>query len=161
MPIRPMKHVRWTTGSRLVRGVVPALAMMAVAARAQSYSLDWFSIDGGGGTSTGGVYSVTGTIGQPDASHLSGGNYSIDGGFWGVIAAVQTTGAPFLSVARTSTNTIVVSWPYPSTGFNLQQNSVLGTTNWVGVPDSPVQVGEQLQVIVHPPAGNRFYRLVK
>ena len=29
-------------------------------ARSQSYSLDWFTIDGGGGTSTGGVYSVSG-----------------------------------------------------------------------------------------------------
>ena len=29
---------------------------------AQSYSIDWFTIDGGGGTSTGGVYSVSGTI---------------------------------------------------------------------------------------------------
>lgn len=37
------------------------------AALAQSYSIDWFTIDGGGGTSTGGVYSVSGTIGQPDA----------------------------------------------------------------------------------------------
>ena len=34
---------------------------------AQSYQIDWFTIDGGGGTSTGGVYSVSGTIGQPDA----------------------------------------------------------------------------------------------
>jgi hypothetical protein len=33
--------------------------------RAQSYSIDWFTIDGGGGTSTG-VYSVSGTIGQQD-----------------------------------------------------------------------------------------------
>ena len=32
---------------------------------AQSYSIGWFTIDGGG-TSTGGVYSLSGTIGQPD-----------------------------------------------------------------------------------------------
>jgi hypothetical protein len=59
---------------------------------AQSYSIDWFTIDGGGGTSTGGVYSVTGTIGQPDAGGLmSGGNYTLQGGFWS-IQAVQTPG---------------------------------------------------------------------
>jgi hypothetical protein len=34
------------------------------------YSIDWSTIDGGGGTSTGGVYSVTGTIGQPDAGAI-------------------------------------------------------------------------------------------
>ena len=33
----------------------------------QNIAVDWFTIDGGGGTSTGGVYSVSGTIGQPDA----------------------------------------------------------------------------------------------
>ena len=42
--------------------------MMVAAASAQSYSIDWFTIDGGGGSSTGAIYQVTGTIGQPDAS---------------------------------------------------------------------------------------------
>src|SRR6266705_5521518 len=84
---------------------------------AQTYAIDWFTIDGGGGTSTGGVYSVSGTIGQPDAGRMSGGNYTLDGGFWGIIAAVQTVGAPLLTISRTSTNTALVSWPSPSTGF--------------------------------------------
>ena len=39
------------------------LAASSTASLAQSYSIDWFTIDGGGGTSTGGVYSVSGTIG--------------------------------------------------------------------------------------------------
>ena len=44
-------------------------------ASAQSYSIDWSTIDGGGGTSTNGQYSLSGTIGQPDASGaMSGGN---------------------------------------------------------------------------------------
>jgi hypothetical protein len=60
------------------------------------YSIDWSTIDGGGGTSTGGVYSVTGTIGQPDAGKMSGGNFTLDGGFWGLVAAVQTPGAPWV-----------------------------------------------------------------
>ena len=32
---------------------------------AQNYTLDWFTLDGSSGTSTGGVYAVSGTIGQP------------------------------------------------------------------------------------------------
>ncbi|MBC8094301.1 MAG: hypothetical protein H7Y43_00685, partial [Akkermansiaceae bacterium] len=63
------------------------LAWVATA-DAQPFAIDWHTIDGGGGTSTGGVYSVSGTIGQPDAGRMSGGNYSIDGGFWGIIAVV-------------------------------------------------------------------------
>ncbi len=147
--------------SKLAIGAVLGLAMVALTARAQSYSVDWYSIDGGGGTSTGGVYSVTGTIGQPDAGHMSGGNYTLDGGFWGIIAAVQTPGAPMLSVSLTTTNTVLVSWPYPSTGFNLQQNPALSAPSWVGVTNAPTQVGQQWQVIVRPPTGNRFYRLLK
>src|SRR3954454_23873009 len=98
-----------------------SFSLSAFAALAQ-YSIDWFTIDGGGGTSTGGVYSVSGTIGQPDAGAMSGGNYSLTGGFWSLFA-VQMPGAPLLSIALTTTNTALVSWPSPSTGFKLQQNT--------------------------------------
>src|SRR5947208_6551917 len=127
---------------------------------AQNYSIDWFTIDGGGGTSTGGVYSVSGTIGQPDAGHMSGGNYTIDGGFWGIIAAVQSPGAPLLRVVLTSTNTVVIAWPASSTGFALQQNAAVGTTNWSGVTNPVSVVGSENHVTIAPPLGNRFYRLI-
>jgi len=126
----------------------------------QSYSIDWFTIDGGGGTSTGGVYSVSGTIGQPDAGHMAGANYAIDGGFWSLTSAVQTPGSPLLTIARTTTNTVAVSWPSPSTGFTLQQNTNgIGTPNWSNVTTTPTDNGTIKYVIVNPPAGNRFYRL--
>src|SRR5436853_4452634 len=102
------------------------ITLGALSARGQSYSIDWYTIDGGGGTSTGGVYQVSGTIGQPDAGHMSGGNFSLDGGFWGIIAAVQTPGAPLLRVLLTATNTVIVAWPSSATGFNLQQNPAVG-----------------------------------
>jgi len=60
--------------------------LFALPASAQ-FSIDWFTFDGGGGTSTGGVYTVSGTIGQPDAGAMSGGSYSLAGGFWGGAAA--------------------------------------------------------------------------
>jgi len=137
------------------------LILLSVAAsRAQSFSIDWFTIDGGGGTSTGGVFSVSGTIGQPDAGHMSGGNFTVDGGFWGIIGSIQTPGSPLLSVFVTSTNTVIVSWPAPSTGFSLQQNSNLSTTNWSGMTNIVQNVGGNNQVTIAPPIGNRFYRLV-
>jgi hypothetical protein len=142
--------------------LILALSLWSIAvfnASAQSYSIDWFTIDGGGGTSTGGVYSVSGTIGQPDAGHMSGGNFTIDGGFWGVIGAIQSPGSPLLRVLLTSTNTVVVAWPAPSTGFSLQQNTDLNTTVWAGVTNSVNVIGSENQIIVAPPVGNRFYRL--
>ena len=49
----------------------------------EEYTIDWHTIDGGGDTrSTGGTYELNGTIGQPDAGEMSGGSYSLAGGFW-------------------------------------------------------------------------------
>ena len=129
---------------------------------AQTYAIDWFTIDGGGGTSTGGVYSISGTIGQPDAGKMSGGSYTIDGGFWGIIAAVQTPGAPLLSIARTTTNTVAVYWPSPSTGFVLQQNTnSIASVNWSNVVTTPTDDGATKSLVINPPSGNRFYRLFR
>ncbi len=46
------------------------------------YVLTWSTIDGGGGQSSGGLYVLTGTIGQPDAAYSADGDYEILGGFW-------------------------------------------------------------------------------
>jgi len=130
---------------------------------AQSYSIDWWTIDCGGCTSTGGVFAVTGTIGQPDASStaMTGGVYSVTGGFW-ALQAVQTPGAPLLSIARTATNTVAVWWPSPSTGWILQQNTnSVASVNWSNVVTTPVDDGTHKTVIISPPTGNRFYRLFK
>ena len=89
---------------------------------------------------------------------MSGGNFSLKGGFWSLIA-IQTPGAPLLRVVPTSTNTVIVAWPAPSTGFSLQQIAVLGTTNWSGVTNSQTVVGSENQVVIPLPAADRFYRL--
>lgn len=142
-------------------GVILALALFALnSASAQSYSIDWYKVAGGGGTSTGAQYVVSGTIGQHDAGGpMTGGSYSLTGGFWSLVAAIQTPGAPLLTVFRTSTNTVVISWPDPSTGFVLQQNGDLKPVDWGNVSATPNVVNGQKQIIVSPPVGNLFYRL--
>jgi len=136
-------------------------AGLPAALQAQSYSIDWFKVSGGGGTSTGGVYSVSGTIGQHDAGGpLTGGNYSLTGGFWALFA-VQTAGAPVLHIFVSATNTAVITWLAPATGFSLQQNTNLVANSWGPVTNSVNTVGSDNQVIISPPAGNRFYRLFK
>src|SRR5271170_2038638 len=97
---------------------------------AQSYSIDWYKVAGGGGTSTGGVYSLSGTIGQHDAGGpMTGGSYSLTGGFWALISVVQTPGTPNLTITLVGPDSVVVSWP--DTGsYTLQQNSNLSTGSW-------------------------------
>jgi hypothetical protein len=64
----------------MLSGIFAALASHANA----DFTIPWHSIDGGGGTSQGGIYSLSGTVGQPDANPipLTGGSFSVSGGFW-------------------------------------------------------------------------------
>lgn len=138
-------------------GLLLALSMDSLCA--QTYSIDWYKISGGGGTSSNGQFTVSGTIGQHDAGGpMTGGNYSLTGGFWSFLSVVQTAGSPTLRIFLTTTNTAVVAWPAPSTGFSLQVSTNISTTNWVST-GSPSVVGSENQVIIAPPAGRQFFRL--
>src|SRR3954453_15032672 len=144
---------------KLLSMITGAFLLLTSAIYAQNYAIDWFKVSGGGGTSTGGVFAVSGTIGQPDASGAAtGGIFSLTGGFWSLFA-VQTGGAPALRIFLTTTNTAVVGWPGPSTGYNLQSSTNLGPANWSPVTNPVSLVGNENQVILSPPAGNRYFRL--
>ena len=129
---------------------------------AQNFSIDWHTMDGGGGTSAGGNFSLNGAIGQPDASTqpMTGGAFSLTGGFWSLFA-VQTPDAPLLSIRLTSANAAQVLWPSPSTGFMVQQNAELNSTNWVNAPQAVSDNGADKFITVNPSTGRRFYRLFK
>jgi len=68
------------------------LTAQAALAGAEALSLGWWTADNGGGVSTGSPYSLSGTIGQPDAGALAGGDYAVSGGFWGGLAAAPPPG---------------------------------------------------------------------
>lgn len=61
------------------------------AAGGPNYDLSWYSVDGGGGTSTGGDFVLAGVIGQPDAGTITGGDFVLAGGF---LAGGAAGGAP-------------------------------------------------------------------
>ena len=140
-----------------------ALVLIATNARAQSYALDWFTIDGGGGTSSNATYTLSGTIGQPDAGGpMTNALYSLTGGFWSVVVAVQTPGAPLLTVTS-SNNVVTVSWPAPAEGWRLQSTANLITTGsvWTEIPPPYPSSGGIFQYSERMPAGSKFYRLHK
>jgi hypothetical protein len=100
----------------------------------QQFNIAWHSIDGGGGTSAGGVYRLSATIGQPDAGQMSGGNYSLTGGFWSV--PVTQTPAPALAVERLATGGLRVFWAAPAIDWVLDETPDLTTdvaTPWTHV----------------------------
>jgi hypothetical protein len=163
-PAQGAAPVPWTL--RMGHWEWPILAMLllvAACAQAQTnYSIVWSTMDGGGGTSTGGVYTVSGTIGQPDAGQqtMTGGDYSLAGGFWSFLA-IQTTGAPHLWVMRTTTNTVCVWWAASDTGWQLEATTNLATNGSVWTGCSHVTNGANCVYIESPPAGRKFYRLKK
>ena len=119
------------------------------------YSIIWSTIAGGGDTSTGGAYSLTGTIGQSDTGAMSGPNYAIAGGFWSMPEG------PILSIHRNSPTDLMISWPSYWGGYQLQQTPALGQPQWTDVSSAPVVVVLQSQASVSPTIGNQFYRLKK
>jgi hypothetical protein len=79
----PGKFLLILRASVLTLVVASLVAFLALAA-SNVFSIPWWTVDSGGGTSLGGNYAVSGTIGQPDTSPLmSGGEYTVVGGFWG------------------------------------------------------------------------------
>ena len=71
---------------RLARiAIVTALIAAGRTAPAQEFAIDWYTVDGGGDMfSTGRDFQLSGTIGQPDArtQPMTGGDFSLVGGFW-------------------------------------------------------------------------------
>jgi hypothetical protein len=126
---------------------------------AQSLSIGWYGASFGGGTSTNAQYSIKGTVGQPATAASAGGRYAVQSGFWGLIAAIQTPGAPTLRIINTTTNAIVLVWPSSQTAFALEQTTDLKTSNWVPVGAPPTDDGTNTTVVITPAAGNRFFRL--
>jgi hypothetical protein len=153
-------HPRSLAGAALTFAAL-ALAALAPPVHAQQ-SITWYKVSGGGGTSTNGPYSITGTIGQHDAGGpMTNSTDSITGGFWALLSVVQTAGAPPLIIFLTTSNTAVVQWPSPSTGWVLQQNATVESASWATPVETLNDDTTNRFIIVAPPAGNRFYRLYR
>jgi hypothetical protein len=154
--LRPRRRPR----SSLRAGVVLLLGLLTVpplALAQTNYAITWHTVDGGAGTSTGGVYTVSGTIGQPDAgAPLTNGQYSLTGGFWALPTAVQTPGAPTLKIVGATPGYAEVSWTPNTPGFALQETLSLWPTNWINAPS-----GSTNPVIVPATLPSKFYRLFK
>ena len=135
-----------------------AVVTLSLSMWAQPYEIDWHTIDGGGGTSTNAQFSLSGTIGQPDAgTTLTNGQYSVTGGFWALPQAVQTPGAPLLSIAPAGPGQAQISWePDTGTDWVLQQTPTLSPASW-----ADALTGTTNNIVVPATNSARFYRLTK
>jgi len=92
---------QWILVALVVLGLI-------VSSSCGQYELSWYTIDGGGGRSSGGQYELLGTIGQPDAAWSRGGDYELLGGF--------LPGGPLCFVDFESFARFAEYWLEPGTG---------------------------------------------
>ena len=100
-----MSHSMYNHPIRITLILVLAV-LVALIARTQTnaatplingYELAWSTVDGGGAMfGAGGGYSLSGTIGQPDAGAMSASGYTLFGGFWGDEAAPYAVYLPIV-----------------------------------------------------------------
>lgn len=64
-------------------GAIASITTGPVIAAGEGTAVVRWTVDGGGGSSQGGVYVLTGTAGQADAGVMSNGDFRLVGGFWG------------------------------------------------------------------------------
>ena len=102
---------------------------------------------------------------EPDITELSefemfsGTGFNM-GSLAGPVTFEAVSDLPRLTITR-SNNVVIVSWPSPSTGFSLQQNNQLNTTNWVTPTETVNDTGTIKFITADHPVGSRFYRLFK
>jgi hypothetical protein len=86
---------------------------------------------------------------------MTNGTYSLTGGFWALPQAVQTPGAPTLTIVPAGAGQAEISWaPDTGTNFVLQESASLSPAAWA---DSPS--GTNNPVVVPATAPAKFYRL--
>ena len=89
---------------------------------------------------------------------MTGADYSLTGGFWSLISAVQTAGSPDLTITQTG-NSVIVSWPDTGT-YTLQQNANLAVpAGWTTSRYSISTSNGTNSITITPPTGYLFFRL--
>ena len=77
----------------------------------------------------------------------------------GILNGNPAISEPSPRISLTPSNTIVISWLYPSTGWSLQQNSDLATSNWVTPTNTVANNGTNNFIITSRTFNKLFFRL--
>ncbi len=126
------------------------------------YAIDWYTMDSGGGTSAGGGYELSGTIGQPDVGRSTGGDYELVAGFWAFAIVIQSEDGPQLKIRYLSPNVALIYWEAGDEPAVLQRSADLTDEHgWEDDPGTPVWEDGEYRMEVTPLDSIRFYRLRK
>jgi hypothetical protein len=128
---------------------------------AQEFEMDWYAVTAGGGEASGGDFTLSATVGQPEAGDMAGGDFALTSGFWSIVPATEPPPALSLNV-RLDAGHLIISWPETGgAGFLLEQASALAAPGgtWDTVNVTP-QTSNGIKTVRIPlTVGSRFYRL--
>ena len=148
------------TNAALLFVTLAGLGAGVSSTHAQDFSVNWNTIAGGGGHSTGGVFVLDGTSGQMAPTLSTGGGFRLQGGFWAAFTGEPTPNTPALRI-QLANHRAVLTWPSLSGGFNLEQTSAW-PGGWSTVPGAPVlNPNNENEVVLPLEPGSRYFRLRK
>ena len=167
MQTRKLNMANGGRGAHLqTRRVLPVVCCLTILhfvlclqAQGGQLAVDFFAVGGVSGASTGGVFTVNATIGEPDTK-LSSDAFTMDTGYSSPLAIVRAPEA-VLHITRLGANA-GISWSATLTGFVLQQNSDLNNpSGWANAGLTIVVTNGQNTVTAPINSFSRFYRLKK
>ena len=130
-----------------------ALFAVSCSSAFAQYSIDWCTFDGGGGSASGGSYSVTGTLGQPDAGAMLHAPYAVAGGFWGLLGT-----KPWQRIWVEGSD-VIVAWPVTAGACQLQATDSLSGPHWSDVTARPSVVDGEYRVTMPLSDFQQYFRL--
>ena len=117
---------------------------------------DWDDLYNMLATSDGG-FMLCGSSQAPMSGNKTVGDFG-EGDYWVIKLASDMMPEPLLTISRAAAD-VMLTWPLPSTGFELEQNSDLTTTNWTGVNSPVVDDGTNKITYVPIGSGKAYFRL--
>ena len=129
------------------------LLPLSTQSQGEEFSVDFFLVEGVPGASMNDEFSFTASIGQLDAGTLSGGEFTVEGGFSSIVASLQP---PTLTITPAAPGQVTISWSPETTGVVLQETTSLSSGNWTNSPS-----GETNSITVTITGDMKFYRLFK
>lgn len=135
------------------------MVYLAASLRAADFTLDWTTLDGGGEQlSAGGEFTLSVTVGQPDAGPSGAGGFSLQSGFWAGITDEPGWTIPVLRIGWIAQQPAVI-WPADATNWTLQATAALAPAGWSDVGAVPIATGGEFMVSIDSSEPRMKYRL--
>jgi len=139
-------------------GIILFLLMIS-AAHAQPYAIENATISNGSDTSSGGQYTLSGTIAQPASDSASSSGYGLASGFWSAVIPLNTPDAPLLTITKTG-EYIVLSWSASAGVFKLEETTDLNAPiTWIFSKAIIATENDIVTATLPIGGGLRFFRL--